>query len=186
MSHPDPAGHAPDQVKYKKKTDRYSAAFDPKLCQGCPLAEHCPVKPGKKKNFLRYGGKQYRLWVRRRAEKSEAFIDTYRWRAGVEATMSEYDRLTGVKKLRVRGKQAVRFCAKMKATGLNLLRAARVRRARKKAAGAGQGFDHRTTIAFYRVKERLQATLAKFASGWSNPSRRCSQIYKDFLRGHQF
>ena len=92
--------------------------------------------------------------------------------------MSEYDRLTGVKKLRVRGKQAVRFCAKMKATGLNLLRAARDRRARKKAAGAGQGFDHRTTIAFYRVKERLQATLAKFASGWSNPSRRCSQIYK--------
>ena len=90
-----PAGHVPDQVKYKKKTDRYSAAFDPTLCQGCPHAEHCPVKPGKKKNFLRYGGKQYRLWVRRRAEKSEAFIDTYRWRAGVEATMSAYDRLTG-------------------------------------------------------------------------------------------
>jgi hypothetical protein len=173
-----PAGHVPDQVKYKKKTDRYSAAFDPKLCQGCPLAEHCPVKPGKKKNFLRYGGKQYRLWVRRRAEQSEAFIDTYRWRAGVEATMSEYDRLTGVKKLRVRGKQAVRFCAKMKATGLNLLRAARVRRARMKAAGAGQGFDHRTTIAFYRVKERLQAALANIGAGWLNLPRRCSQTYK--------
>ena len=32
--------------------------------------------------------------------------------------MSEYDRLTGVKKLRVRGRKALRFCAKMKATGL--------------------------------------------------------------------
>ena len=32
-----------------------------------------------------------------------------------EATMSEYDRLTGVKNLRGRGRKAVRFCAKMKA-----------------------------------------------------------------------
>jgi hypothetical protein len=173
-----PAGHVPDQVKYKKKTDRYSAAFDPTLCQGCPHAEHCPVKPGKKKNFLRYGGKQYRLWVRRRAEKSEAFIDTYRWRAGVEATMSAYDRLTGVKKLRVRGMQAVRFCAKMKATGLNLLRAARVRRTRMKAARAAQGFDHGTTVAFYRVKERFQAVVANFAANWSNLPGRYSESYK--------
>ena len=81
-------------------------------------------KPGKKKNYLRYSGKQYRLSVRRKAEKSEAFIDTYRWRRPVwRGSMSEYDRRTGVKKLRVRGMLAVRFCAKMKATGLNLLRA---------------------------------------------------------------
>ena len=173
-----PAGHAPEQVKHKKKTDRYSAAFDPKLCQGCPHAEHCPVQPGKKKNYLRYSGKQYRLSVRRKAEKSEAFIDIYRWRAGVEATMSEYDRRTGVKKLRVRGMPAVRFCAKMKATGLNLLRAARVRRARMKAAGANQSFTRRITVAFYRVKERLKAALANIGAGWENPPRRCSQIYK--------
>ena len=173
-----PAGHAPEQVKHKKKTDRYSAAFDPKLCQGCPLAEHCPVQPGKKKNYLRYSGKQYRLSVRRKAEKSEAFIDSYRWRAGVEATMSEYDRRTGVKKLRVRGMPAVRFCAKMKATGLNLLRAARVRRARMKAAGDHQGFDHRITAAVYRVKERLQAAIVKCVCAWSNSSGRYPEIYK--------
>jgi len=173
-----PAGHVPDQVKHKKKTDRYSAAFDPKLCQGCPHAEHCPVKPGKKKNFLRYGGKQYRLWVRRRVEQSEAFIDTYRWRAGVEATMSAYDRLTGVKKLRVRGMQAVRFCAKMKATGLNLLRAARVRRARMKAAEADQGLYRRITAAVYCVKERIQAAMVNFSAGWPNSSGRYPEGYK--------
>jgi len=33
-----PAGHVPALVKHKKKTDRYSAAFDPTLCQGCPHA----------------------------------------------------------------------------------------------------------------------------------------------------
>lgn len=173
-----PAGHVPEQVKHKKKTDRYSAAFDPRLCQGCPHAKHCPVKPGKKKNYLRYSGKQYRLSVRRLAEKSEAFIDTYRWRAGVEATMSEYDRRTGVKKLRVRGMPAVRFCAKMKAAGLNLLRAARVRRTRMKAAGGNPGLDHRIAAAFYRVKERLQAALVNFATVWPNSSGRYPEIYK--------
>ncbi len=173
-----PAGHVPEQVKHKKKTDRYSAAFDSTLCQGCPHAGHCPVKPGKKKNYLRYSGKQYRLSVRRKAEKSEAFIDTYRWRAGVEATMSEYDRRTGVKKLRVRGMPAVRFCAKMKATGLNLLRAARVRRARMKAAEGNPGLDHRITTAVYRVKERLQAALVEFAFAWTNSSGRYPESYK--------
>lgn len=43
--------------------------------------------------------------------------------------MSEYDRRTGVKKLRVRGMNAVRFCAVLKAVGLNILRATAVRRA---------------------------------------------------------
>jgi hypothetical protein len=47
--------------------------------------------------------------------------------------MSQYDRLTGVKRLRVRGFKAVRYCATLKAAGLNLLRAAMVRRAQMKA-----------------------------------------------------
>ncbi len=172
-----PAGHAPERVKHKKKTDRYSAAFDPKLCQGCLHSDHCPVKPGKKMNYLRYSGKQYRLSVRRQAEQSEAFIGTYRWRAGVEATMSEYDRLTGVKKLRVRSMPAVRFCAKMKATGLNLLRAARVRKARMKAAGADQGRYRRITAAIYPVKERIQAAVVNFSARWQNSSGRYPEIY---------
>jgi disulfide bond formation protein DsbB len=39
--------------------------------------------------------------------------------------MSEFDRRTGVKHLRVRGMKAVRFAAFMKAIGLNILRAGR-------------------------------------------------------------
>ena len=42
--------------------------------------------------------------------------------------------LTEVKRLRVRGRKAIRYVAPMKAAGQNLLRAARVRRARAKAA----------------------------------------------------
>lgn len=52
--------------------------------------------------------------------------DRYRWRAGIEATISEYDRRTGVKRLRVRGFKAVHFCSVLKAVGLNILRAAAV------------------------------------------------------------
>ena len=41
--------------------------------------------------------------------------------------MSEFDRRTGVKHLRVRGMKAVRFAAIMKTIGLNILRASRHR-----------------------------------------------------------
>jgi len=44
--------------------------------------------------------------------------------AAVEAAMSEYDRRTGVKQLRVRDLKAVKFCAALKALGVNIFRAA--------------------------------------------------------------
>ena len=68
-----------------------------------------------------------RIAKRRRYEQSAEFKDRYRWRAGVEATMSEYDRRTGVKHLRVRGLEAVRYCATLKALGVNIFRAAAAR-----------------------------------------------------------
>jgi hypothetical protein len=152
-----PAGHSPERANYKRKTDRFSATFAPDICRQCPHAGQCPVIAGKKKNHLRYSGKQYRLAVRRAKENTEAFTEVYRWRAGVEATMSQYDRLTGIKYLRVRGKKAVRFCAKMKATGLNLLRAARVRAARKKAREAGRGLRERICRIIPLFKERIRS-----------------------------
>ena len=133
-----PAGHRPDNMHYKKKTKRFSARFDRQRCQTCPQADVCPIKPGKKYYYLWYSAKKARLACRRQFEDSPAFIDTYRWRAGIEATMSQYDRLTGVKHLRVRGFKAVRFCATLKAAGLNLLRAAAVRVAQR-AAGRRTG-----------------------------------------------
>ena len=58
--------------------------------------------------------------------------------------MSEFDRRTGVKRLRVRGLKAVRFSAVVKALGLNILRAAAV----MAAMIAGMGL-------YYAVKARL-------------------------------
>ena len=119
-----PKGHAPEKTKKKK---RVSIAFSIDHCESCPLQSECPVKKGKKRYYLRYSDKELRIAKRRAHEQSDGFRQAYRWRAGVEATMSEYDRRTGVKKLRVRGLPSVKFCATLKALGINILRAAAVR-----------------------------------------------------------
>jgi hypothetical protein len=120
-----PKGHVPVKTKHKK--ERHSAAFEVETCASCPLLKDCQVKSGKHGYYLRYTDKEARLAKRRAHEKTPAFRDKYRLRAGVEATMSEYDRRTGVKHLRVRGLKAVSFAATIKAAGLNILRAAAFR-----------------------------------------------------------
>jgi len=122
-----PHGNAPGKVKKRKSA---SIGFAIKHCENCPNLSKCPVKKGKKYYYLRYTDKEMRLAKRRLYERSDKFKDRYRWRAGAEATMSEYDRRTGVKHLRVRGLKAVRFCATLKALGVNIFRAAALRAAR--------------------------------------------------------
>ncbi|MCI5158896.1 MAG: hypothetical protein D3906_10760 [Candidatus Electrothrix sp. AUS1_2] len=120
-------------IEKTKKKDRFTIAFASKTCAACPRADHCPVKPGKKGlNSLRYNEKNVRLAQRRAYERSDDFKDKYRFRAGVEATMSQLDRRTGIRHLRVRGMKAVRFAATMKATALNIIRAAAYKKRRNK------------------------------------------------------
>jgi hypothetical protein len=117
-----PAGHVPQQVKTGKSG--FAALFAAECCSDCPHQKCCPAKEGKRGRYVRYSAKAARLARRRAQEKEDAFREKYRYRAGVEATMSEFDRRTGVKHLRVRGLKAVRFSVFMKAIGLNILRAA--------------------------------------------------------------
>jgi hypothetical protein len=152
-----PQGHAPARTKKKK---RYSAAFDLQHCSNCPNQSICSVKKGRKHYYLRYTAKEMRVAIRRAYEQTDAFKDRYRWRAGVEATMSEYDRRTGVKHLRFRGIKAVRFCATLKATGLNILRAAAARRARKEDESAQDRRNRDAMYAFSIIKERVESFLA--------------------------
>ena len=120
-------------VKTSKKKDRFVIAFSSEKCSACPRAGHCPVKPGKKDlNYLRYNEKNVRLAKRRQYERTDDFKNKYRFRAGVEATMSQLDRRTGIKHLRVRGMKAVRFAATMKAAALNIIRAAAFKKRQNK------------------------------------------------------
>jgi hypothetical protein len=129
-----PQGHVPVMTKHKK--NRFTAGFECSHCATCSMSQQCPVKPGKKHYYLHYDGRAMRVAKRRVIECGAEFKDKYRWRAGIEATMSEYDRTTGVKRLRVRGFVAVRFCAILKAIGVNLMRATAVRKARRGGSGA--------------------------------------------------
>jgi len=126
-----PQGHIP--VKTRKRKDRYGAAFNSQCCLSCPMKDTCQAKQGKKYHYVNYSDKDLRISKRRAYEQSPEFKDKYRYRSGVEATMSQYDRRTGVKRLRVRGLKAVRYCATLKATSVNIFRAAVVRAARGRA-----------------------------------------------------
>lgn len=143
-----PKGIDPDQVKKTKRG--FSAAFSSATCLECDSFKQCPVSKGKK---------DIRLARRRQHEKNSAFKGKYRYRAGVEATMSEYDRRTGVKHLRVRGMKAVRFAAIMKAMGLNIFRASRHRR-RKNHQITPQGGICLTCLSFCSyVKEQISRQI---------------------------
>jgi hypothetical protein len=152
-----PKSHAPSKTKHKK--ERHSATFEAEKCAGCPLLEDCQVKLGKRGYYLRYTDKEVRLAKRRAHEKTSAFRNKYRLRAGVEATMSEYDRRTGVKHLRVRGLNAVSFAATVKAAGLNILRAAAFR-SRKQPEQTGSIAGSIATESYKNiVKEQFSAFM---------------------------
>jgi hypothetical protein len=145
-------GHKP--LKVKKRKNRYTAVFSAEHCSGCPFFSQCNVKQGKRRYFLNYDDKARRCAQRRVHEQSDEFQDRYRWRAGVEATMSEYSRRTGVKQLRVRGLKAVRFCAMLKAVAVNILRATAVKRAQTRNNGPASAMNPAQNDLIHVFKER--------------------------------
>jgi hypothetical protein len=161
-----PQGHKPAKVKQKK--GRCSAAFPLSICSSCPLFAHCPAKAGKNDHcYIRYDQKAARLARRRVYERTDAFKERYRFRAGVEATMSQLDRRTGIKNLRVRGLKAVCFAATLKATAINILRAAACRKRRKRGNNPGSPPFEATIELLRIVKERFLARLADIFTGQS-------------------
>jgi hypothetical protein len=149
-----PRGQKP--LTSKKKKTRFAQGFSCGICEKCPLVNDCPVKPGKKYYYLRYEEKAMRIAKRRALEQTIEFKDRYRWRAGVEATMSELDRRTGVKRLRFRGLKAVRFSATLKAIGINLFRAAAVGKAANHDNAYKSRIKSALNHAIFFVKEHIE------------------------------
>jgi hypothetical protein len=118
-----PAGQAPKTVNAMK--NKIDARFEKTVCAVCELRDHCPCGIQAMKN------KKPRLWYRytrleRRNrllyEQTDAFINKYRWRAGIEGTMSRLKNWLKLGHLRVRGRPAVSLALRFKALGLNVLR----------------------------------------------------------------
>jgi len=153
-----PAGQKP--LTSKKKKTRFTQGFSCQTCAKCPLIDGCPVRPGKRYYYLHYDERAMRVAKRRATEQTSEFKDRYRWRAGAEATMSELDRRTGVKRLRVRGFKAVRFSATLKAIGINLFRAAAVRKAVNHDNADNSKIKFALNHAIFFVKEHFERIIS--------------------------
>ena len=160
-----PQGHAPVKIKQGKK-NTCNVAFASEHCDVCPLRERCPVRPGRKRHYLRFNLKALRIAARRAREHTPEFKDKYRWRSGIESTFSGMDKMTGVKRLRIRGLSAVGYCARLKAIGVNLFRAARVKRALDALSTVPEPLATSICSTILAVKERLLS-----------PWRRLSDIF---------
>jgi hypothetical protein len=82
--------------------------------------------------------------------------------------MSQYDRLTGVKHLRVRGFKAVRFAAVMKAMAVNIARAIAAQKARIRGQGPSPAQHFGVKRCFLLFKEqidKLLGSLPKYSKG---------------------
>ena len=148
-----PQGRTPFKTRKKK---RYSAVFDSEDCQDCTHRTECPVQPGKKGYYLHYDDKAVRVMKRRAAQQTDTFRAQYRYRAGVEGSLSALDRKTGIKHLRVRGLAAVSYCAFLKAAALNILRAAAFR----KGTGTRETQHNRIPVLLRRVLDVFKEPFA--------------------------
>jgi len=150
------AGKAPDQKKWLEKRKRFVAIWNHSTCQGCPMQDQCIVPRMKRGNRLNYSAKDVRLWMRRVYEETAAFSERYRYRSGVEASVSHLIHETGARRLRYRGIARVTFAEVFKALGLNIFRTARY------IQKSGYFLENGSFSFVCDVKKRLLDIAAKF------------------------
>lgn len=121
-----PMGKEAQHIKRTK--ERINVGFMIEDCSQCSRLNDCPVEAGAKYYYLRCAIQAIRTSHRRKFEDTVEFKERYRMRSGIEGAISEFDRRTGIKHLRVRGLAAVRFCMNLKAAGLNIFRSASFRK----------------------------------------------------------
>lgn len=108
---------------------KLQARFDLATCRKCPDRDRCPVLADKHDGqFARFQYTPTRAENQRRRlhESSDAFREAYRWRAGIEATMSRLKHQMKLANLRIRGMPAMKYAVNLRALGLNIRRCAAV------------------------------------------------------------
>ncbi|MCP3942921.1 MAG: hypothetical protein GY710_15735, partial [Desulfobacteraceae bacterium] len=157
-------------ISQRVKNETILTKFNRSHCDVCSLRAKCPVKDSKKNTYIRYNLKDFRLARRRQYEKTPAFVKKYTFRAGVEATMSEYKRITGVNKLRVRGLKPVAFAATLKALGINILRSVKAYNRRTippRTPLSSQSSSYFYSMTLFRISVFFQSMLFKLRLIWT-------------------
>ena len=123
-----PMGQSPVETSVAEV--RLQVLFDPVACANCPRKGDCPAAAiGRRERRWQYTHDRVRQRARRLQDASDEFCDRYRWRAGIEATMSRFKHQMGMAKLRIRGMAKVTYTAMLRALGLNIHRVAAYRAA---------------------------------------------------------
>ena len=116
-------GHAPLECTSLEESDAVEAIFSASACSPCEFLAICPVTRQRAGTYrLRYLRKDMATSKRRREQETSDFKERYKIRSGIEATISEADRLTGFKRIWTRGKERVTTAVFMKALAINIKR----------------------------------------------------------------
>ena len=153
-----PAGLKPHRSFYDHGTEQIEILQFPAVCNACPLRDRCPTRDASGWKIVTISLKQVRLINRRRRERTEEFQGKYRPRSGIESTNSLLKRVTGLGRLRVRGRKSVFMSIYLKVAGWNVLRAAAVRSVIEKLTKPGQ------TALFAQQWVRILSLLSGFRS----------------------
>ena len=121
-----PQGHAP--VMTSAGEGKLQVLFDRATCAACPLHQSCCASAvDRKEPRYQYTRDRVRQRERRLHDQADEFKERYRWRAGIEGTMSRFKHQMHMAALRVRGRAAVGYTTFLHALGLNIHRVAAYR-----------------------------------------------------------
>lgn len=131
-----PAGHAPLDTRYDAEKGKGYASFDGEACSACENFGRCPVQVHGQRARIKYTAAQLRLAQRKAYLATSEGAALYAWRSGIEGTFSLAKSVTGIGRLRVRGKPSVFMSILLKTAGINILRALGSESMRKRLAEA--------------------------------------------------
>jgi hypothetical protein len=125
-----PAGHAP--ISTGRGEEKLQARFDAATCRSCPLLSQCLMRTQLESDGsecddsvrFQYTHDRVAMRMRRLQDQTPQFKKVYRWRSGIEATMSRLKHQMHLAALRVRGWNAIACRVMLRALGLNIHRCA--------------------------------------------------------------
>jgi hypothetical protein len=155
-----PAGFTPVRSFYNHATEQIEILQFPAVCNACPLRERCPTRDASGWKIVTIPLKEVRLVNRRRRERTEEFRGKYRKRSGIESTNSLLKRVTGLGRLRVRGRASVFMSIYLKVAGWNVLRTAAVRSVVEKLTNPSQTARFGQQLGILNVRNTLPPIAA--------------------------
>lgn len=114
--------HSPLNCEFNG-SNHVTAIFSGSHCSSCEFLPICLVKRHRRGNFrLRYKLSDMATSRRQQQQETVDFKERYKIRSGIEATISEADRVTGLKRSWTRGKERLTASVIFKALAINIKR----------------------------------------------------------------